>query len=149
MNLLRRFDESFIQFSRNYYQWIARISLFIIFFYFGFLKLIGLSPASELITGFTEKMGLGEHALFLFYLLAAVECLIGLLMLLPKLTRLTILIMIVHMALASSPLILYTEAVWQSILVPNLEGQYIIKNVALVALALGLVATTKPLTEKS
>jgi uncharacterized membrane protein YphA (DoxX/SURF4 family) len=149
MNILRRFDESFIRFSRNYYQWIARISLFIIFFYFGLLKLVGLSPASELITGFTEKMGLGEHALFLFYLLATVECLIGLLMLIPKLTRLTILIMIVHMALASSPLILYTEAVWQSILVPNLEGQYIIKNVALVALALGLVATTKPLTEKS
>ena len=50
---------------------------------------------------------------------------------------------------AIGPLLLYPEAVWtRPLLVPNLEGQYIIKNAALVALALGLVATTTPLSKR-
>ena len=148
MVTLHRFDHAFIKFAGNNYQWIARGSLFVIFFYFGFLKLVGLSPADELALGFAQKMGMGAFAMELFYLLAAVECAIGLMMLFPKLTRLTILLMAGHMVLVSSPLLLYTEAVWTRPLVPNLEGQYIIKNAALVALALGLVATTKPLNQR-
>jgi len=146
MVTIRKFDHAFIAFAQARYQWIARVSLFVIFFYFGFLKLIGLSPADDLALGFATKMGMGAYAMDLFYLLAVVECVIGVMMLLPKLTRPTILIMVVHMILVSSPLLLYTEAVWVRPLVPNLEGQYIIKNIALVALALGLVAGTKPLT---
>lgn len=145
MITLKRIDHAFIAFAKRHYQWIARISLFIIFFYFGFLKLVGLSPAGELALGFAGKMGMGAYAMELFYLLAVVECIIGVMMLIPKLTRVAILVMVLHMILVSSPLILYPEAVWQRPLVPNLEGQYIIKNAALVALALGLVAGTKPL----
>lgn len=143
---VKQFDHAFIEFAKRHYQWIARVSLFVIFFYFGFLKLVGLSPADELALGFASKMGMGAFDMELFYLLAIIECVIGVLMLLPKFTRVAILIMVAHMALVSSPLMLYADAVWQRPLVPNLEGQYIIKNVALVALALGLVATTKPLT---
>lgn len=142
---LRRFDYAFIAFAKRHYQWIARTSLFVIFFYFGFLKLVGLSPADDLALGFANKMGMGDIAAQLFYLLAAVECAIGIMMLFPKLTRIAILVMAAHMILVSSPLVLYTEAVWVRPFVPNLEGQYIIKNAALVALALGLVASTKPL----
>jgi uncharacterized membrane protein YkgB len=69
-------------------------------------------------------------------------------MVFPKLTRLAILVMAAHMVLVSSPLILYPEAVWVRPFVPNLEGQYIIKNAALVALALGLVAATTPLSKR-
>ena len=145
---LSRLDSAFITFARRRYQAIARISLCVIFFYFGFLKLIGLSPADDLALGFAAKMGLGEYAHGLFYLLAAIECIIGIMLLIPRLTRIAIGVMIIHMIVVSSPLLLYPEAVWASLLVPNLEGQYIIKNVALVALALGLVAATKPLTKK-
>jgi uncharacterized membrane protein YphA (DoxX/SURF4 family) len=142
---IRKIDMNFIAFARANYSWIARGSLFIIFFYFGFLKLIGLSPADELAIGFATKMGMGAYAMQLFYVLAFVECIIGIMMLIPKLTRITLLIMALHMVLVSAPLVLYPEAVWVQPFVPNLEGQYIIKNAALVALALGLVATTKPL----
>lgn len=147
MNTAHRLDLAFISFARRQYQWIARISLFIIFFYFGFLKLVGLSPADELALGFAEHMGMGAFGMELFYILAAVECAIGIMMLIPKLTRIAILVMAIHMLLVSSPLLLYPEAVWVRPLVPNLEGQYIIKNAALVALALGLVAATTPLKE--
>lgn len=145
MDKLHAFDVAFIGFAKRHYQWIARVSLFVIFFYFGFLKLVGLSPADELAIGFAEHMGMGSYAIELFYLLATVECAIGIMMLIPKLTRLAILVMAVHMVLVSSPLLLYPEAVWSRPLVPNLEGQYIIKNAALVALALGLVASTRPI----
>ncbi len=145
MITLRKIDAGFIAFAQRHYQWLARVSLFIIFFYFGFLKLVGLSPADDLALGFATKMGMGDYGMELFYVLAAVECVIGILMLLPRFTRVAILIMAIHMVLVSSPLLLYTEAVWVRPLVPNLEGQYIIKNAALVALALGLVASTKPI----
>jgi len=148
MVTFRRFDASFIAFARRHYQWIARASLFVIFFYFGFLKLVGLSPAGDLALGFAAHMGMGAYAMELFYVLAVVECFIGVLMLFPKLTRIAIGVMLAHMVLVCSPLVLYPEAVWVRPLVPNLEGQYIIKNAALVALALGLVAATVPLRPK-
>jgi len=148
MSSLRTFDIWFISFAKKYYPWIARIALFVIYFYFGFLKIIGLSPADKLALGFADKMGAGAYAHELFIVLAFVECLIGILILIPKLTRLAILIMLLHMVLVCSPLLLYPEAVWQSPFVPNLEGQYIMKNAALVALALGLVASTAPLHRK-
>jgi uncharacterized membrane protein YphA (DoxX/SURF4 family) len=148
MVTIERIDHAFIAFARRHYQWIARVSLFVIFFYFGFLKLVGLSPADELALGFAAKMGMGAYAMELFYALAIIECLIGVLMVFPKLTRLAILVMAAHMVLVSSPLILYPEAVWVRPFVPNLEGQYIIKNAALVALALGLVAATTPLSKR-
>jgi len=148
MSVLQKFDMWFIQFAKRHYSWIGRLSLFVIYFYFGFLKIIGASPANDLATGFAEKMGMGNYANELYIALAFVECLIGLLILVPKLTRIALFLMFGHMLLVSAPIALYPEAVWQSPFVPNLEGQYIIKNAALVALALGLVAATKPLAKK-
>lgn len=145
MSKLHKFDRRFISWASKHYGWIARGALFVIYFVFGLLKLIGLSPANELAIGFAEKMGFGAYAYELYYLLAIVECVIGVLILFPRFTRVAILLMFGHIAVVCSPLIFYTEAVWQSPFVPNLEGQYIIKNAALVALALGLVAKTKPL----
>lgn len=148
MSTIHTFDTWFIQFARKNYSWIARWSLFVIYFYFGALKILGASPANELAIGFAERMGFGGVANELYILLAAVECVIGLLLLFPKMTRLALFIMFGHMLLVSAPLLLYPEAVWTMPFVPNLEGQYIIKNAALVALALGLVASTTPLAKK-
>ena len=145
MNGLEKFDNSFISFAKKYYSLIARVSLSVIFFAFGFLKIIGASPAGDLAYGFANHMGAGAYAHELFLILAFVECIIGILIILPKMTRLAILMMFAHMMLVCSPLVLYTSAVWQAPFVPNLEGQYIIKKAALVALALGLVSTTRPI----
>ncbi len=149
MSTLENFDRRFITFARHHYAWLARVSLFIIYFYFGFLKLIGISPASDLAIGFATKMGMGAVSHELFIALAFVECLIGLAILFPRFTRAALFLMFGHMLLVCAPIVLYPEAVWQSPLVPNLEGQYIIKNAALVALALGLVAHTAPLKKST
>lgn len=149
MSVLQTFDREFIGFAKKHYSWIARVSLFIIYFYFGFLKIVGASPASDLALGFADKMGMGAYGNELYIALAFVECLIGLLILFPRLTRIALFFMFGHMLLVCAPIVLYPEAVWRAPFVPNLEGQYIIKNAALVALALGLVAHTAPLTNKS
>ena len=148
MSFFNTFDNWFITFAKNHYSWMARVSLFVIYFYFGFLKLVGASPASGLAIGFAEKMGMAAYAHELYVLLAMVECVIGLVILFPRLTRIALFIMFSHMILVSAPILLYPEAVWQAAFVPNLEGQYIIKNAALVALALGLVASTTPLKKR-
>jgi len=80
--------------------------------------------------------------------LSAFECVIGILFLFPKATRVVIPMLLVHIALVSAPLVLLTDLVWLKPLVPTLEGQYIIKNAAIVALALGIAATLQPLGHK-
>ena len=149
MNTLIKFDTWFIRFAKRHYTWLARISLAIIFFYFGALKLAGFSPADELAIGFAEKMGVGMYAEGLYLAVAVVECIIGLLILFPAMTRIALFIMIIHMIIVSAPLVLYPEVTWAMWFVPSLEGQYIIKNSALVALALGLVAATRPLQKRA
>ncbi len=147
MSILESFDRRFIAFAKTNYAWLARVALFIIYFYFGFLKVIGASPANDLALGFVAKMGMGAYAQELYVALACIECVIGVLILIPKCTRIAIFLMLGHMLIVCAPLVLYAEAVWKAPFVPNLEGQYIIKNAALVALALGLVAHTPPLAK--
>lgn len=142
------FDEKLIALLSKYYVPIARFSLFIVFFWFGLLKVLGLSPASPLAEALTARtMGL-EYFGTLYLALSLLECLIGILFLIPKTTRVVIPLLLIHMIVVSSPLVLTPDLVWQQPFVPSLEGQYIIKNVAIAALALGIAASTKPLSRK-
>lgn len=137
MRVIAFFKRSFIPF--------ARIALFITFFWFGFLKLIALSPAGPLAETLTQKTvgsGLFEP---LFILLAFIECVIGLLFLIPKAVRIVVPLLLVHMLVVCSPLVLVPELTWQAPFVPTLEGQYIIKNIVIIAAALGIAAHTEPL----
>ena len=123
----------------------ARFSIFLIFFWFGFIKLLGLSPASPLAEALTAQTVGMQYFDALFYVLAAIECLIGILFLIPKATRVVVPLLLVHMAVVCSPLILVTSMTWQQFGVPTLEGQYIIKNAVVIAIAIGIAASTKPL----
>ncbi|MNF00764.1 hypothetical protein D3C80_1996430 [compost metagenome] len=53
------------------------------------------------------------------------------------------------MALVCSPLILLPDMVWIYPFVPSLEGQYIIKNVVLVAVGVSLASTVRPFRKAS
>lgn len=53
-----------------------------------------------------------------------------------------------HMVLVCSPILLVPEMVWQQFAVPTLEGQYIIKNAVVIAVAIGIAASAKPLTHR-
>ncbi len=145
---IAHWDERAIAFFRGSYIPLARVAFFIIFFWFGFLKLIGVSPAGDLAEALTAKtIGLDWFELS-FKTLALLECVIGILFLIPKAVRIVIPLLFVHLLVVCSPLVFVPELTWQSFMVPTLEGQYIIKNVAIVALAFGVVAHTKPLSAK-
>lgn len=142
---LLAFDEKIIALLGKYHIPVARFALFLIFFWFGILKVFGLSPAGPVAEALTAQTVGMQYFNELFLVLSLLECLIGVLFLIPKTTRVVVPLLLGHMVLVCSPLILLPDLVWQQPFVPTLEGQYIIKNVALVALALGIAASLKPL----
>jgi len=142
---LKNIDLSIIDFFRRAFLPFARIALFIVFFWFGILKLFDLSPATPLAEALTaHTVGL-QYFTMLFKGLSLLECAIGVLFLIPKATRIVIPLLFIHMAVVCAPLALVPQNVWTKFLVPTLEGQYIIKNVVVVAVAIGIAAQTKPL----
>lgn len=142
-------DHTIISFAQKWYMPAARTAFFIIFFYFGALKLLALSPATPLAIALTDKMIGLQYFDLSFTILAVIECLIGILFLVPKATRVVIALLFVHMLVVCSPLVLMPEQVWTQPFVPNLEGQYIIKNVALIAIAIGIAAHVTPLAKQA
>lgn len=138
-------DHTIIGLAQKWFMPVARVAFFVIFFYFGILKIFGLSPATPLAIALTEKTVGLEYFDALFMALAVIECAIGVLFLIPKATRIVIPLLFVHLAVVCSPLVLIPEQIWTHLFVPNLEGQYIIKNIALVAIAIGIASHVTPL----
>ncbi len=138
-------DQTIIEFFRRAFLPVARVALFVVFFWFGALKLFDLSPASPLAEALTVQTVGMQYFGILFKVLAVVECVIGMLFLVPRATRVVIPLLLIHMIVVCSPLVLVPQQVWTGFLVPSLEGQYIIKNVVIVAVAIGIAAQTKPL----
>ena len=126
---------------------MARAAIFLIFFWFGLIKLLDLSPASPLARALVDQTVGLQYFDTLFTFLALLECVIGLLFLFPKLTRVVIPLLLLHMAIVCSPLLLVPDYTWQSFLVPTLEGQYIIKNAVVIAVAIGIAASARPLVK--
>lgn len=119
-------------------EWIGRIALAVIFGWFGFLKIIGLSPANGLIESLLGiTLPFIPFAGFIVFL-GVWETLVGVLFLFPKLTKWAFWLMLVQMFTTFGPLLFLPLISWQSFAVPTLEGQYIIKNLALVALGLNI-----------
>jgi uncharacterized membrane protein YphA (DoxX/SURF4 family) len=140
-------DKEVIKWLRVSFLPMARIAIFIIYFYFGILKLFGQSPASPLASALVAKtIGL-QHFKLSFDILAVYECIIGILFLFPKATRIVIPMLFLHLVIVCSPLILVSNLAWVRPFVPTLEGQYIIKNLAIIALAIGIAAQTQPLSK--
>lgn len=116
--------------------WVNRFALFLIFFWFGFLKIISLSPAETLITHL-HQITLSKFLSINKFLiiLGIIECLIGVMWLIPQLTRFVIVVFIIQMLTTFLPLILLPGETWNNVMVLSLSGQYILKNIVLIASA--------------
>ena len=145
---LKKLDLKLIAFFKKTYAPIARFSIFLIFFWFGFVKLLGLSEAGPLAEALVAKTVGAQYFDTLFVVLAVLECIIGLLFLFSKATRAVIPLLLIHMAVVCSPLLLVPEYTWQQFFVPTLEGQYILKNAVVIAVAIGIAASTAPISKK-
>lgn len=120
---------------------LLRIALGVVFLWFGALKLVpGMSPAEELVRA-TAPFLPGD----LFVpLLGAWEIAIGIGFLTGRALRLTILLLVLQMPGTLAPVVLLPGAVFEA---PpfglTLEGQYIVKNLVLIAAALVVGATVR------
>lgn len=123
----------------------ARMALFVVFFWFGLLKVIGVSPADPIVEAlltatlpgvpfdpFRIVFGLYEMAIGAAFLMAGME-------------RAAVILLLPHMAMTFLPLVFLADLTWQSVLVPTFAGQYIVKNLVIIALALSLAAHLHPL----
>lgn len=120
---------------------LLRISIGIIFFWFGFLKFFeGLSPAEDLAIRTIDTLTF--HLLpvkVIIYGLAAWEVLIGLGMIINRFMRATLLLLFLQMLGTFTPLFLFPSEVFHVFPVSlTLEGQYIVKNIIIISGALVL-----------
>lgn len=139
--LIEPLDRRVTRWLADYSIPILRVSLGIIFFWFGILKLFpGLSPAEDLVRA---TIFFVDPDLFI-PVLAVWEMLIGLGLIFGKAMRLTLLLLFLQIPGTILPLFILPEITWQHVpYSPTVEGQYIIKNLVLVSAGLVLGATVR------
>ena len=132
---------------------LSRIALFLIYFWFGFLKVIGLSPASGMVeelfgktvTPILDFLHISFISPGLFIIVFGIlEVAIGILFLIPGKEKWAVYAFVAHMFTTTLPLFFLGPSVWSGVFVPTLEGQYVIKNIALIACALHIWASLPP-----
>ncbi len=148
-NIALMFDRLDLRITRwmgRYGILLLRISMGIVFLWFGALKFFpGLSPAADLATRTIERLTFGliapEAALLI---LAVWESLIGLGLIFGVFMRFTLLLLFVQMLGTITPIFLFPQEVFTAIpYAPTLEGQYIFKNMVLISAGLVIGATLR------
>lgn len=145
-SLFNSVDARITRWMARYGILLLRISMGIVFLWFGLLKFFpGLSPAAGLATRTIERLTFGmippEVSLLI---LAAWESLIGLGLLFGIFLRLTLLLLFLQMLGTITPLFLFPQEAFIVLpFVPTLEGQYIIKNLVLISAGLVIGATVR------
>jgi uncharacterized membrane protein YphA (DoxX/SURF4 family) len=125
---------------------LLRISLGIVFLWFGVLKFFPeLSPAEDLATRTINQLTFGLISEDVALLLLAIwECLIGLGLLFGVFLRGTLLLLFVQMLGTITPIFFFPNEVFTQIpYATTLEGQYIIKNMVLISAGIVIGATVR------
>lgn len=151
--MLDELHERFDRIDESITDWMARtgvlslrVSLGVVFLWFGVLKFFpGMSPAESLATETIQLMtgGLVPPRVSLV-VLALWECAIGVGLITGRALRTTLLLLFLQMPGTVMPLFLFPELSFQSVpFVLTMEGQYIVKNLVLVAAGLVIGATVR------
>jgi len=125
---------------------LLRVALGIVFFWFGILKFFpDLSSAEELAARTISRLMPGDlPGRTSVLILAAWECLIGLGLVSGRFMRVTLVLLFLQLPGTILPLFMFPgETFSRAPFAPTLEGQYIIKNLVLIAAAIVLGATVR------
>ena len=127
---------------------LIRLSLFIIFFWFGLLKPLGLSAAEQLVLDTVYWMPIFSAYVWLS-IIGWWEVVIGLCFLFEKTTKIALVLLLLQMTGTFMPLIILPDVTFQNsnFFTPTLEGQYILKNILIIAAA--LIISNKSLETKT
>ncbi|MDG5758138.1 hypothetical protein QA600_02155 [Natronococcus sp. A-GB1] len=119
---------------------VLRAAIGVVFIWFGALKVLGVSPAGELVAA---TVYLVPPELFI-PVLGVWEVLIGISLLYRPLIRLGILLLFFQLPGTFLPLLLVPEAVYVTFpYALTVEGQYIIKNLVIIGAALVIGGTVR------
>ena len=121
----------------NTHDYLVRIPIFIIFFWFGLLKIIDLSPAQQLVKDTVYWMPFLSAASWT-YVIGVWEVLIAICFLFKRTTLIAMILLFLQMSGTFLPLVILPEITFQNSnpFLPTLEGQYIIKNIIIITAAL-------------
>lgn len=113
----------------------SRFSLFVVYFWFGALKVFGLSPAEDLVKALFD-LTISPFIAFntFFVIFGLFECLVGILFISKGFERYAFIVMLVHIFTTAMPLFVLPKYTWNGYLVLTQDGQYIMKNLLIVAL---------------
>jgi len=142
---LHEIDVYIINWMRRWSVPFSRFGLFVIFFWFGFLKVLGFSPASGLVKELLQNTIPFMRPETFVICFGFFEMLIGILFIIKGQERTVIPLLMVHMAMTFMPLFVLPAVTWSGFLIPTLEGQYIIKNLVIIATAIGIASHLHPL----
>ena len=143
---LQSVDSAITEWMAHFGTVLLRVSLGIVFLWFGGLKFFpNVSPAEGLATHTIGVLSGGVVSpTVALPLLAAWECLIGIGLLLGRGLRGILLLLYVQMLGTLTPIILFPHEVFVRIpYAPTLEGQYIIKNLVLISAGIVIGATVR------
>lgn len=121
---------------------LFRLSIGLVYFHFGFLKFFpDLSPAEMLASQTIMRISGGMFdAHDALWVLALLECTIGVIFIFGVWTPLALGIFLFHMAGTFLPLVILPELTFKIFpFAPTIEGQYILKNLVFVTAGLALM----------
>lgn len=142
-------DRSIAVFMRRYGVVALRISLAVIFVWFGILKPLGLSAAQPLVENTVNWMPLLSPEQWVG-VIGWWEVVIGVSFLFRTTTRLAIALLALQMVGTFMPLVLLPDVTFQPggiPYAPTIEGQYIIKNLLIISAALVVGGTVRQSAE--
>ena len=139
-DLLTRIDQLISGWMYQYGRFFLRISLGIIFIWFGALKLIHLSPAQDLVTKTVYWI---DPKIFI-PILGWWEVLIGVCLFFKVYVRFAIFLLFLQMPGTALPLVILPQVCFSNFPFGlTLEGQYIVKNLVLISAALVIGGTVR------
>ena len=137
---LQELDKRIAGWMERYGHLLLRISLGVVFIWFGLLKPLGMSPAGDLVTNtvywfppevFVPILGWWEVS-------------IGVGLIIRPLNRIAILLMALQMGGTFLPLVVLPDVTFQSFpFVLTIEGQYIIKNLVIISAGIVVGGTVR------
>jgi uncharacterized membrane protein YphA (DoxX/SURF4 family) len=142
----QRIDKTLTRWMQTYGILFLRISIGIVFLWFGVLKFFpGLSPGEDLAIQTMKKLSFGLiPGNILIYSLAILETIIGFGLIFRIFLRITLLLLFLQMIGAFMPVFLFPGEVF--LYFPyalTLEGQYIVKNLVIISAGMVIGSTVR------
>jgi uncharacterized membrane protein YkgB len=142
---LEALDRRIVEFMQDWGVLALRVSLGLIFVWFGILKPLGLSAAAPLVLATVDWMPLLDSSQWL-HLIGWWEVAIGVTFLFHGTLRVAIALLALQMIGTFMPLVLLPDVTFQAghfPYAPTMEGQYIIKNLLIISAALVVGGTVR------